>query len=282
MRKKLEELNLIDDFMFFKTLENEEVGEEFARRLLKIIFGREFGKLKVIPQRVYYGADTDKHGVRLDVYLEEEIDQNTLLEDAIICDIEPEVLDKEKEKDSLPRRVRFYHSQIDSVIFESGKSYKDLKKVIVVMIMPFDPFGYDQKIYTIMNKCLEVPELPYDDGAKTMFLYTRGRKGTISQGLQELLKYMEETTEENVTNGDLKEIHNMVIRVKQNVGVSKEYMKWAEIQEMWKENGLAEGILIGVIKTARKYGATSDEIIIELMRDYDLEEEKARQLCVEY
>ena len=74
----------------------------------------------------------------------------------------------------------------------------------------------------------------------------------------------------------------MVIRVKQNVGVSKEYMKWAEIQEMWKENGLAEGILIGVIETARKYGATSDEIVIGLMRDYDLEEEKARQLCVEY
>ena len=67
--QKLEDLDLLNDFMFFKTLENEQVGEEFGRTLLEIIFGRKFGKLKIIPQKVYYGADPQKHGVRLDVYL---------------------------------------------------------------------------------------------------------------------------------------------------------------------------------------------------------------------
>ncbi len=71
MQKTLQELNLIDDFLFFAMLNDEVVGEEFGRYLLEIIFDRKFGKLKVVPQKVYYGMDTDRHGVRLDVYLEE-------------------------------------------------------------------------------------------------------------------------------------------------------------------------------------------------------------------
>ena len=41
-RRKLEELNLIDDFLFFKMLENEEIGEEFGRYLLEIICLEQF------------------------------------------------------------------------------------------------------------------------------------------------------------------------------------------------------------------------------------------------
>ena len=61
-KKKLKELNLLDDFLFFKMLNYPEIGEEFSRELLKIIFGKSFEKLVVVPQKVYYGSDTDKHG----------------------------------------------------------------------------------------------------------------------------------------------------------------------------------------------------------------------------
>ena len=158
--KKLEDLDLLNDFMFFKTLENKEVGERFGRVLLEIIFSRKFGKLKVVPQKVYYGADPQKHGIRLDVYLEEELDSGTLLEEAIIADIEPEAESKEKNKKYLPKRVRFYHSKIDANSLGAGEDCTSLKKVIVVMIMP------------------------YDDGARTMFLYTKGKQGAVSQALK--------------------------------------------------------------------------------------------------
>lgn len=68
------------------------------------------------------------YGVRLDVYLEEEIDSETLLEEAIMADIEPESMDKEKSKNQLPKRVRFYHSKIDANSLEAGADYKSLKK----------------------------------------------------------------------------------------------------------------------------------------------------------
>ena len=236
-KRKLKELNLLDDFLFFKMLNHPEFGEEFSRNLLKVIFGREFGNLKVIPQKVYYGSDTDKHGARLDVYLEEKLDGDELLENVTLYDVEPELKDNEENVKTLPKRVRFYHSIIDADSLKSGADYTALRKVIVILIMPFDPFGFDHMIYTIGNSCKEVPELPYDDGAKTLFLYTKGKKGDASQSLKELLNYMEDTSWENAKNDILKKIHNMVVVVKRDKGVSLEYMKIFEREQMLLAQG---------------------------------------------
>ena len=92
-RRKLQELNLLDDFFFNIMLNYPEIGEEFSRQILKIIFRRNFGKLQVIAQKVYYGSDTDKHGARLDVYLEEEDAGSALLNASTIYDVEPNLLD---------------------------------------------------------------------------------------------------------------------------------------------------------------------------------------------
>ena len=72
--RKLEELNLVDDFLFVSVLSYPGIGEAFARELLETVFERKFGKLTVVTQKAYYGDDTDKHGARLDVYIEEAED----------------------------------------------------------------------------------------------------------------------------------------------------------------------------------------------------------------
>jgi len=64
LKKKLEELNLVDDFLFGAVLSYPGIGEKFARLLLETVFGRKLGKLTVIPQKTYYGGDTDQHGAR--------------------------------------------------------------------------------------------------------------------------------------------------------------------------------------------------------------------------
>ena len=239
-RRRLIELNLIDDFLFHAMVSHPQVGEEFGRILLKIIFNRKFGNLKVVPQKVYYGKDTDKHGGRLDVYLEEAVETEKLLLDVTVFDLEME--QKSTRKEELPRRVRFYHSLLDAEILKSGAGYDSLKRAIVLVITTFDPFGFDHMIYTIRNICEEVPEMNYDDGARTLFLYTKGRKGKITKDHRELMCYLEDTREENAANEDLKRIHEMVKVVKRDSEVSKEYMKIFERERMIREEGIEKGL----------------------------------------
>jgi len=241
-KRKLEELNLLDDFLFNKMVSHPEFGEEFSRDLLRIILGKEVGKLRVIPQKVFYGSNTETHGARLDVYLEETSDA---LENATIYDAEVESDTKNESTKILARRNRFYHSKIDVGNLKAGQDYTSLKNVVIIFIMSKDPFGENRMIYTIANRCLELPHLPYDDGARTLFLYTRGTEGNPKEELQELLRYMENSSEENAKSETIKKIHHMTKRVKGSEEVSIEYMKIYERERMIKEQGFDEGVEAG-------------------------------------
>ncbi len=276
MKKKIEELNLIDNFLFGTMVSYPEIGEMFIRILLKTIFNMDFGRLTVVPQKEYSGADIDLHGARLDVYVEaesapdlslkdgsmEDICPDVCLEDrrpgdrftgvcgsdpgipglqnVSVFDIEPEKNDRLEYVQALPQRTRFYHAKIDAVSLKSGEGYQHLKRVIVVMIVPFDPFGKDRVVYTIRNMCQEEPRMLYDDGARTIFLYTKGTRGRSTRKLRELLCYIENTTAENAVNPTLQKLHHMVEKVKRDKEVSLDYMKIFEREEMIREEGREE------------------------------------------
>lgn len=211
--KKLEEMNLLDDFLFGSVVTYPEIGEKFVKSLLKIIFGREFKRLSVTAQKVYYGADSDLHGARLDVYMEPEEDSE---EQACVYDIEPDQKDSLADRKMLPRRMRFYHGKIAARSLNAGADYDELKNVMIIMIMPYDPFGLNRMVYTVKNRCVEVPEMAYEDGAGTLFLYTKGTMGIPNEAVKQLLRYMEESTCENAVNEELRKIHRMVETVKKD------------------------------------------------------------------
>ena len=235
-RKSLQEMNLIDDFLFTSMMSYPEICERFSRLLVKIILNYDVKNVRVTPQKVFYGSNTNTHGARLDVYIEEDTDELKISEESLF-DIETEKKNDKIMREALPRRARFYHSKIDNISLASGDGYEKLKKVYVIMIMPFDPFGENHMIYTIRSRCEELPDMPYDDGARTIFLYTRGKLGNIPQQLRELLEYMEQTSEENAANDELREIHRMVDKVKRDEEVSKEYMTIYEKEQMLLRQG---------------------------------------------
>ena len=166
--------------------------------------------------------------------------------------------------------IRFYHAKIDARSLKSGESYRMLKKVIVIMITPYDPFGLNHMIYTIRNKCEEIPNMPYDDGARTVFLYTRGTEGNPPEELKQFLHYMEHTTEENAITDNLRSIHQMVNLVKQDEEVSLQYMKIFEREEMLIQQGIEQGIDQGI-----QQGRKAEQANTELERQR-AEKEKAR------
>ena len=106
--------------------------------------------------------------------------------------------------------------------------------------------------------------MPYDDGARTIFLYTRGKLGNIPRQLGELLEYMEHTGEENVVNDELREIHRMVDAVKKDEEVSKDYMKVYEKEQMLLRQGREEG-----------KGEERESLLFELLREGEISEKVA-------
>lgn len=272
MVRKLEELNLIDNFLFEALAGHPELGAVFGRKLVEIILHRSPEKVHVVAQRTYSGSNPQLHGARLDVYLEESSDSGENVPWSY--DIEPEKDNKPLAVYSLPKRVRFYHAKIDAKGLKAGEGYHKLNNVAIILIMPYDPFGWDRMVYTIRNTCVEEPEMPYDDGAFTMFLYTKGQKGIPSAELQQFLTYFEQTTADNACNEDLAELHEMVSQVRMDEEVELEYMKIFEREEMIREEGLAQGHTEGsmlhliqlIIKKAAK-GKPLDRIAEELEED---------------
>lgn len=250
--RKLENLNLIDNFLFQEMLSQEEDGEAFARILLSTILGKTIRRVKITPQKNILGIDTDKHGIRLDAYIEDVSDEladasNSNLADAEIIrnlyDIEPNIT---YEKNTLPKRMRYYHGLIDTQLLSSGTEYENLPNVIIIVILPYDPFGQNRMVYTIQNQCLEDNTISYVDGAKKIFLYTKGTEGNPGKSLRNMLKYIENTTDSNITNQDIAFIHNLVNKVKHKKEVGINYMKSWEMEEMARKRGMQEGLKEGL------------------------------------
>ena len=86
----LQSLNLLNDFLFFHMVSDEEYGEDFCRLLLQIILGKKIRKVQITPQKNIFSIDTKHHGIRLDAFIQDIGDS-----DAAEADIVPDIYDVE-------------------------------------------------------------------------------------------------------------------------------------------------------------------------------------------
>lgn len=245
--RRLEDLNVIDNFLFHQMLSDEEDGEEFARILLQTFLGKHIRNVKIVPQKTILGIDTDKHGIRLDAYIEEvpdELDPNLADVQVLptIYNIEP---NNTQEKKVLPQRTRYYHGLVDTRFLGSGEDYDRLPNVVIIMILPYDPFGKNRMVYTVKNCCVEDPAIPYEDGAAKIFLYTKGRADNASQSLKDMLKYIQKSTDDNVTNQDIAAIQQLALKVKRKKEVGISYMKSWEYERWVHDKAYKDGFDAG-------------------------------------
>ncbi len=84
--------------------------------------------------------------------------------------------------------------------------------------------------------------MEYEDGAIKIFLNTKGNVLNTSQELQKMLKYIESSVAENVTDENIQAIHNYVKEVKKDKEVEVQYMKSWEVEQLIREEAQAEGI----------------------------------------
>ena len=111
---------------------------------------------------------------------------------------------------------------------KAGGDYDKLPDMWTIWILPYDPFGLDYRIYTVKNVVEENPEIEYNDGVRKLFLYTGGTKGG-TEALKDMLAYIQNTTEENAVDEDLKKLHINVERLKNNKQIEVKYMQMQEV-----------------------------------------------------
>lgn len=229
-RRELGDLNLLDRFLFAEAMEDKQNLET----LLDIILGQET-HLKHPPQTEKELRRTNKNRlVILDVYGVDEVDA--------VYDAEPQT----KNTRNFPKRSRLYQGMIDSNLLSPGTvDFNALNNVFIILITPFDIFGYGLYKYTFRMICEEVPELELDDGATRIFLNTHGKHPElVSEELVELLKYMETSTNETAKSCQSEKVRKLsqrISKLKKDKQVEAKYMQAWEEKELERQEAYAEG-----------------------------------------
>jgi hypothetical protein len=117
---------------------------------------------------------------------------------------------------------------------KGNNNFNKLPNLYVITILNFDLFHEDYMMYTFHNQCVEAPQIEYNDGLKFIYFYTGGHKGG-SEVIQNLLRYLENSTYENVTDETTRKLHEYVQKVKKLPEVRDSYMTWDMYIDLMKE-----------------------------------------------
>ena len=176
MSRSLQDLTLMNDFLFSVVMRQEQ----FCKPLLEYILKVRIKKIVYINEQesIETGAPGAK-SVRLDVYVEDG--------EGTVYDREVQTTDKR----NLGRRMRYYQSMIDIRALEKGQDYRRLKKSFVIFICNYDPYGKARYSYTFRNRCEEDHAVLLDDGATKIILNTKGTVGDIGEDLRAVIRYLD-------------------------------------------------------------------------------------------
>ena len=166
-RKTLQELSLMDDFLMTESMLHKETAEPIAKMIIERTTGIKVGDLIIEYQKTVNGIDTNRHGVRLDMSLIEVDMRENHTDKVRVYDIEP----NNRKDVSLPRRSRFYQALEDVKLLGTGVDYERLPELWSIWILPYDPFGKNQMVYTVKNTVEDFDDIDYNDGIRKWFLY---------------------------------------------------------------------------------------------------------------
>lgn len=228
--KSLQELTLLDKFLFDEAMDDTETYEA----LLRIILGEEELKLLTPTQseKEFRTAPWLK-SIRVDVFA---VDENSTIYNT--------EMQKGKRMD-LVKRTRYYQALIDSSLLAPGQTdFNAINNTTIIMIMPFDLFGQNKYIYTFEETCIEDNSIKLGDGAKRIFINTRGKnKHDVSPEFIALMKFIEynENVEADANiSTNLEKIMNRVALLKANEKVGVKYMNRWEEEDIIREEGKNE------------------------------------------
>ena len=118
-------LPLSNGFMFGQVMRDERLSKLFLEELLQ----KPIAKVEHIDKEKDLADTLGAHGIRLDIYIEDE--QHTRYNIEMQC----------VNERNLERRVRYYQGGIDRNSLERGGDYVDLPETYIIFICDFDYCG---------------------------------------------------------------------------------------------------------------------------------------------
>lgn len=250
-----------NDYMFATVMKEPAFCKELLNRIMP---DKKVKKIKLIDRDETYqagqtanvhtqstlGYDPYSKSVRLDVTFED---------DDAAYNIEMQV----NHSIELPKRSRYYSSQLDLELMPKGGSYPDLKASYIIFICMFDYFKTG-KVFHFFETYDVKNELRLNDGRFTIIVNTKGKEPGMSEKLCNLFDYINSNVMES-TDEFLSIIDNEISWFNREDGEwRRSIMRLDEKMQlearMAKEEGLREGIDLGkregrqesLLETARK------------------------------
>lgn len=268
VKKKLEELNLLDKFLFDEAMEDKEVYQATVSILLE----NEVELLEKTETEKEFRVSPGLRQVRLDVIGMDK--EGTIYYTEM----------QQRNTGNLIRRSRYYQAQLDVSLLEPGSTdFNLLNESCFILIAPFDIFGRGLYRYTFEGVCRECPDLKLEDGALKVFINTKGKnREDFSEEFLDFMEYIGKTTDEtagNVESRRIHEIHEKVKQIRRSEKAGLRLMqKWEELAYE-REEGLTEGLTVAgaVIETALECGVSEEKILEKLQEKLRISPEKASE-----
>ena len=266
---EFQDLTISNNFMFAAVMEDPAN----CRGLLEMVLEFPIARIEISTEKSII-HHPKYHSVRLDVYAKG--DDNTRY------NVEMQV----RNKGALPKRSRYYHSQIDMDIIAKGTDYRELPDTYVIFICNFDPFGFGKYKYTFDMICTETGEM-LDDGARTIFLSTKWSDDLeVPEGLRKFLEFVAadiKSSTEDFGDEYVRSLQKSVSRIKSDREIGERYMLLKELLSDERAEGRNEGITVGrnegiaigkaefVIELLSELGEVSTELSDAIKAEKDLD-----------
>lgn len=216
--RSLQDLNLMDRFLFDETMEVPGMYQIMVNILLE----NKVTLLDRVQTEKELRVSPELRSVRLDV---------------VSMDIFGKLYYTEMQKKNtgnLLKRSRYYQSQLDVSLLEPGSTdFNLLNDTCLILITPFDLFGKGLYRYTFSGVCEECPELKLRDGAVRVFINTRGtNREDFSQEFLDFMEYLMDTSDRRVeaaSSEKIKQMHREVLKIRASEKMGVKYMqRWEE------------------------------------------------------
>lgn len=266
METKQKIYNLKNDIIF-KTFFSRKGNEIFLKDFLNALLGIEIEKISIREEVNLEQLYVDEKGGRLDLQAE--------LNDGIIVDIELQI----ENKHNIEKRTTTYSSKTMSRNIGRGEKYEDIKQVIMVNILDYNLFEYEEYVSNTVTVLREHRECEVISLIKYCFVELpkfRKQHPDMNNKLNQWLAFLDDTDRGLIKMAEEKNEVLQKARIEMNYLTGDEAVRrLAELREKWEmdrisdlsyaeEKGKKEGIR-EIAKEMLKQGL-SIEVIISITK----------------